>query len=228
MECPCWSRWNMCGRPPPCGANRPTRPAIGPQGLGGYEFAPVGRWGWAIGRVSPGVRTAIRPCRPPRSPYPRRQGRRPGSLFPQRAPWDQGKEREESELFYLPTVSQQFSDGVTGAIAPPPILQKEIMYNLKKTCRCGQGSKPGNQLDCKPCPPCFCLRQWPRLCYTAEPQVVSGWINPESMTIRDCIALFVPLVTPPKEPGSRYDSIALVSLMTGSSQIRVLLVLLAW
>jgi len=84
------------------------------------------------------------------------------------------------------------------------------MYNLKKTCRCGQGSKPGNQLDCKPCPPCFCLRQWPRLCYTAEPQVVSGWINPESMTIRDCIALFVPLVTPPKEPGSRYDSLALV------------------
>ena len=58
--------------------------------------------------------------------------------------------------------------------------------------------------------------------------MVSGWINPESMTIRDCIALFVPLVTPPKEPGSRYDSIALVSLMTGSSQIRVLLVLLDW
>ena len=57
--------------------------------------------------------------------------------------------------------------------------------------------------------------------------MVSGWINPESMTIRDCIALFVPLVTPPKEPGSRYDSIALVSLMTGSSQIRVLLALIA-
>ena len=47
------------------------------------------------------------------------------------------------------------------------------------------------------------------------------------MTLRDCITRFVPLVTPPKEPGSRYDSLALVFLMTGSSQIRVLLALIA-
>ena len=80
---------------------------------------PEGAGAGPTGRVSPGVRTATRLIRPPRSLYPRRQGRRPGSLFPQKAPWDQGKEREESELFYLPTVSQQFSDGVTGAIAPP-------------------------------------------------------------------------------------------------------------
>ena len=106
------------GRPPVGRTVRPG-PPLGPRDWGGYESAPVGRWGWAIGRVSPGVRTAIRPCRPPRSPYPRRQGRRPGSLFPQRAPWDQRKVREESELFYLPTASQQFSDGPTGAIAPP-------------------------------------------------------------------------------------------------------------
>jgi len=35
--------------------------------------------------------TATRLIRPPRSLYPRRQGRRPGSLFPQRATWDQRK-----------------------------------------------------------------------------------------------------------------------------------------
>jgi len=58
----------QCERPPLCWAHRPPRPAIGPQGWGGYESAPVGRWGWAIGRVSPRVRTAIRPYRPPRTP----------------------------------------------------------------------------------------------------------------------------------------------------------------
>ena len=57
-------RWNACERPPLCGAHRPPRLAIGPRGLGGDESAPEGRWGWAIGRVSPRVRTAIGPTAP--------------------------------------------------------------------------------------------------------------------------------------------------------------------
>jgi len=79
------------GRPSVGRTVRPG-PPLGPRDWGGYESAPVGRWGWAIGRVSPGVRTAIRPYRPPRSPYPRRHGASLISIYSslQRAPRGRG------------------------------------------------------------------------------------------------------------------------------------------
>jgi len=44
------------------------RPATGPRGMGRRVRAPKGRWGWAIGRVSPRVRTAIKAFVAPLAP----------------------------------------------------------------------------------------------------------------------------------------------------------------
>ena len=124
------------GRPSVGRTVRPG-PPLGPRDCGGYESAPVGRLGWAIGRVSPGVRTATRPYRPPRSPDPRRHG---GSST-QRPSHGRGAEVQRERYFVLlPNVSSKASKGKAGATAPPP-FQKEYMYNLEETRRDGSDQK---------------------------------------------------------------------------------------